>query len=188
MHWDTKWTGKMWVAQQALQSNGKVFERVLRSPGSRIIIVNNDKLLLSKEKRSELAGKVDYRLPGGKVFDTAESYQQFLKSNGDIVEASRRSIAKEALEEVGAVVDKDSLQYVGVDILGATCTWDLHYWVSTKFEFHQEGAHYQESESDEIIGFDWVPLDKVKDIVLDTEKFSESRSAIAILRYLDNTK
>ena len=47
------------------------FEKARRAPGVRVIIANTKKqqLLLSREYRYELE-RDDYRLPGGKVFDT----------------------------------------------------------------------------------------------------------------------
>ena len=44
-----------------------VFEIARRSPGTRLIIIKNDKILTSREFRTEL-DVYDYRLPGGKVF------------------------------------------------------------------------------------------------------------------------
>ena len=176
----------MWVAQQSVQADGRVFERVLRAPGSRIIIVRNNQILLSRENRAELGNAVDYRLPGGKVFDTNDAYQAFLTSGNDIVEVSRKSIAKEALEEVGIVVDPAKLEYLGVDILGATCAWDLHYWLATESDEHSEGPQFHESEADEIEGCEWVIYEEARSIALDASKFSESRSAAQLLRWLEH--
>jgi 8-oxo-dGTP pyrophosphatase MutT (NUDIX family) len=175
----------MWVAQQSVQADGRVFERVLRAPGSRIIIVRNNQILLSREKRTELGGAVDYRLPGGKVFDTNDAYQEFITSGNDVVEASRKSITKEALEEVGVIVDPAKLEYLGVDILGATCAWDLHYWLATESDEHSEGAQYHESEAEEIEGCEWVSFDEARRIALDATRFSESRSAVQLVRWLE---
>jgi 8-oxo-dGTP pyrophosphatase MutT (NUDIX family) len=56
-----------------------VFEIARRSPGVRLIICDKDKILLSKEFRKELKG-YDYRLPGGKVFDTLKEYNKNKKN------------------------------------------------------------------------------------------------------------
>lgn len=183
MSWETKWEGKIWVAEQSAQENGAVFERVARSPGSRLLIVRDGSILFSREVRKELKGKVDHRLPGGKVFDTNEQYQTFLRSGDDILEASRVSAAKEAIEEVGVIVDPTDLKHFSTDILGATCSWDLIYWVCEKFSFHVDGAQYHETESDEIEGFVWVGIAEACRMSLDKEQFSESRSALAVLSY-----
>ena len=182
MNWETKWTGKMWLAQQSVQPDGRIFERVMRAPGSRIMIVNDGKILLNREKRTELGGAIDYRLPGGKVFDTNGEYQEFLKSQQDITEASRQSIAREALEETGIIVDPLKLEYLGVDILGTTCTWDLHYWLATQFTEHIDGAQFHESESEEILGFVWLSVADAAKLALDSKQFSESRSALKIIQ------
>lgn len=52
---------------------------VRRPPGIRALIVNKEKkqILLSKEFRYEL-NNWDYRLPGGKVFDSLNDYKKSL--------------------------------------------------------------------------------------------------------------
>jgi len=184
--WETKWKGLIWVSQQSEQPNGAVFEKVSRSPGIRLIFIRDGKVLLNRESRNELDGKVDHRLPGGKVFDTNEEYQKFLGSNIDILDASRLSATKEALEEVGIIVDPSRLEYLYTDILGATCTWDLLYWACEDFSYHDTGAQFHETEADEIRGAVWVPIPEACSMVLDKEQFSESRSAIALLTVARN--
>lgn len=67
----------------------KVFEFARRSPGTRLIILNDKhEILITKEYRSELE-KFDYRLPGGKVFDTLVEYNDALKLNADIIEKAK---------------------------------------------------------------------------------------------------
>ena len=184
MSWKQVWTGSIWVAEQAVQADGSVYERVRRAPGSRIIITQNGKILLSKEKRQELGGKVDYRLPGGKVFDTQAEYAAFLASGKDITEASRTSVAKEALEEVGVVAKEDELELYGVDVLGATASWDLYYWTCEQFSLHEKGAQFHGTEAAEIEGSEWVSLADAAKIALDPSQFSESRSARMLLSYV----
>ena len=180
--WAKVFSGKIWQIQQSVQSDGRIFEKSVRAPGSRLIIVKDNKILLQKEKRHELQGRVDIRLPGGKVFDTLEEFEAF---EGDIVDASRLSITQEALEEVGIIVESEELKYLGVDILGATASWDLYYWLAEEFEVSQNGALFNESEADEIEGNFWATFDEVKQIVLEKDKFSESRSAIAVIRFIN---
>ena len=181
-NWRQVFSGKIWQVQQSTESDGRVFERALRAPGSRIIIVKDNKILLQREKRHELVGKTDIRLPGGKVFDTLDEFEVF---DGDIIEASRLSITKEASEEAGIIVAPDSLKYQGVDTLGATVSWDLHYWLAENFEISQTGTQFHESEIDEIEGNFWANFDEVKRIILDKDKFSESRSALMLLRIIN---
>ncbi|MBP6962511.1 NUDIX domain-containing protein [Candidatus Saccharibacteria bacterium] len=181
-NWRQVFSGKIWQIQQSTETDGRVFERALRAPGSRLIVVKDNKILLQREKRHELNGETDIRLPGGKVFDTLEEFESF---DGDIVEASRLSITKEAFEEAGMVVSTEKLQYIGVDVLGATCSWDLHYWLAEEFEMHSDGAQFHESESKEIEGSFWVSFEEAKEIVLDRNKFSESRSAMVLVRFMN---
>lgn len=181
MVWKDTFVGNLWKIQQSEQLDGRTFERAVRAPGSRLIIVKDNKILLQREKRHELGGKTDVRLPGGKVFDTLLDFQLF---KGDIVDASRESIVGEALEECGVVVRPENLIYFGLDVLGATCSWDLHYWIASDFEVHEQGAQFHESEADEIIGSFWASFVEAEELVMNRETFSESRSAIALLRYL----
>ncbi|MCA9346582.1 NUDIX domain-containing protein [Candidatus Saccharibacteria bacterium] len=184
-NWQKVFSGKIWQIQQKHLPDSRIFERAIRAPGSRIIVVRNGKILLQREKRHELAGKTDIRLPGGKVFDTLEDFEAF---QGDIVEASRQSISQELLEEAGIVVNSENLNYLGVDFLGATVSWDLHYWIADNVEISQIGAKYHESEDLEIEGNFWADFDEVRKIVLDEDTFSESRSAIALLRFINESE
>jgi len=51
-----------------------------RSPGTRLIIEKGDKIILSREFRHEL-GSYDYRLPGGKVYDSLDEYNKALQKS-----------------------------------------------------------------------------------------------------------
>ncbi len=63
----------------------KTFETARRAPGVRLIFERDGKILLSREYRREIAS-YDYRLPGGKVFDTLTEFKAF---EGDIAVAAR---------------------------------------------------------------------------------------------------
>ncbi|MFH1398767.1 MAG: hypothetical protein ABIG95_01515 [Candidatus Woesearchaeota archaeon] len=70
------YSGKIFeVLSQPMQAGSKTFdfEIVRRAPGIRLIILNDHKMLLTHEYRHELNG-YDWRLPGGKVFDTLDEY------------------------------------------------------------------------------------------------------------------
>lgn len=184
MNWKTVYEASIWRIQQAKHQSGKTFEKAVRSPGSRLIIVQKGMVLLSRETRHELGNRTDYRLPGGKVFDTNDQYVAFLESGSDIVEASRISVAREGLQEVGLIIDPKSLAHVGVDVLGATCEWDLHYWVCRDFQESDGGAQHDESEADEIKGCIWVTFDEARMLALNISQFAESRSARMLLSFL----
>ena len=70
--------GKLFELVHLPQPDGRVFELARRAPGVRLIICDrqNKTILLTKEFRQELDGW-DYRLPGGKVFDSLDEYEAF---------------------------------------------------------------------------------------------------------------
>ena len=90
---------------------------------------------------------------------------------------SKISAAKEAHEEVGIIVDIEKLNYECTDVLGTTCTWDLIYWSCDEFMFDEKGAHFHDSEANEIEGFVWLSMGDACKLALDSTEFSESRSA-----------
>ena len=104
---------------------------VRRPPGIRAIIVNkkDKKILLSKEYRYELR-KWDYRLPGGKVFDSLEEYKKALE-NDTVYKQVEKTVSKEVQEEVGIKVKNQSL--IKVSLAGAGVVWDLFYYEITDF-------------------------------------------------------
>src|SRR3989338_7374991 len=75
-----------------------------RAPGVRVIIKTKDgKFILNKEKRHELAGEEDLRLPGGKVFDTLNEYHEFLETypgKQKFLAKAKESAIRESKEEV----------------------------------------------------------------------------------------
>ncbi len=88
------------------QPDGRVFEKARRAPGTRLIIADKDskKVLLTREFRREL-GEWDYRLPGGKVFDTLDEFEAFRESDDDIVDAAKKQAINEAQQEAGIEID-----------------------------------------------------------------------------------
>lgn len=87
---------------------------VRRPPGIRALIVNEKKeMLLSKEFRYEL-NDWDYRLPGGKVFDSLEEYKKALE-NDTVMDGVIKTVPKEVLEEIGLVISNPKLIKVSKD-------------------------------------------------------------------------
>lgn len=70
---EIRYKGKLFeVVSEPVEIEGKTFEfeKVRRSPGVRLIMKDGQgNILLTREFRRELS-KFDYRLPGGKVFDS----------------------------------------------------------------------------------------------------------------------
>lgn len=166
------------VVEKEVERNGvaKTFEFARRAPGTRLIIPKDGKIVLTKEYRHELGG-YDYRLPGGKVYDSLEEYNDALASGVSIEEAAEKAAIKEAHEEVGFDVKK--LRLLHKSICGATVVWDLFYFVVEDFEIGEQNL-----EDGEDIEFEFVDAEKVRDMCLDGS-ISEERSALVLLRYLN---
>jgi 8-oxo-dGTP pyrophosphatase MutT (NUDIX family) len=166
------------VVQKEVEINGKkkVFEYARRSPGTRLIIPKGNSILLTKEFRSEL-NSYDYRLPGGKVYDSLEEYNNALRSNVDINESAKIAAIKEAKEEAG--IEVKGLSFFHKSVCGATVIWDLFYFVVKEF---MESS--QDLEDGEDITFEFVDNEEVKKMCLNGS-ISEERSALVLLRYLN---
>ncbi|HMS30771.1 MAG TPA: hypothetical protein PJ984_00045 [Candidatus Saccharibacteria bacterium] len=154
----------------------KTFEKARRAPGTRLIIpVGEDSILLTKEYRQEVDG-YDFRLPGGKVFDSLEEYNSFLQSDEDIIVPATKKAKEEAKQEVGLEV-KD-LEHIYTSVLGATMQWDLLYFV-----IKESKRGEQELEQGEDIEVVEVLRDDALKMCLDG-RISEERSALVLMRYL----
>lgn len=165
------------VVEQEVESGGKTktFEFARRSPGVRLIIPAGNKILLTKEFRHEVGG-YDYRLPGGKVYDSLEEYNAALSSGTDIAEAAKAAAIKEAIEEVGIKIS--DLEFFHKSVCGATVTWDLFYFVAKSFE--QDAQHLEHGED---ITVEEVSRAEAEKMCLDG-RMSEERSALILLKYL----
>ena len=165
------------VAQKEVDQNGKIitFEYARRSPGTRLIIPQGNEILLTKEFRHEVGG-YDYRLPGGKVYDSLEEYNTALQSDVDMSEAAKEAALKEAREEVG--IEVKDISFLHKSVCGATVTWDLFYFVVNDFDHTSQ--HLEEGEDIEV---EPVDRERVKEMCLDGA-ISEERSALVLLRYL----
>jgi len=173
--------GKIFELVERKQPDGRVFEIARRAPGVRIIIADktNKKVLLTREFRHEL-GDHDYRLPGGKVFDTLDEFEAFRTSGEDIAEAAKRQAINEAQQEAG--VDIVELELYKKSVLGATVEWDLYVFETDNWQLSVQG---QELEIGEKIEADtWVGYDEAKRMILDG-KMQEERIALILLQWLE---
>ncbi len=157
----------------------KSFEFARRSPGVRLIIPTEGGILMTKEFRYELSD-YDYRLPGGKVFDTLAEYNAFLEKGDDMAIAAQNAAIKEAKEEVG--IDVKDISYLHTSVCGATVVWDLFYFVVNQFE-----KSTQALEEGEVIEVETISTEEVRRMCLNG-KMSEERSALVLLRYLESQK
>jgi len=150
------------------------FEIARRSPGIRLIIVKDDKMLISHEFRTELDA-YDYRLPGGKVFDTLDEYNKHSSKN--ILPFAVDAAKRECREETGLIA-KNVKHFVTAQS-GATVIWDLIYFIIDDFEESDNG---QELEDGEVIDTEWKTFDEVKKLCKDG-KISEDRSMGVLFKF-----
>lgn len=133
------------------QSNIK-FEVAVRAPGTRLIIETEKDgqkaLLMTKEIRREVEG-YDFRLPGGKVFDSLEQFDLSKKNEDDISLMVKNAAEKEGKEEAG--IRGGDYEYLGVSKDGASVEWDLHYFKVTNAEFGEQELEEYEQGNIEII-------------------------------------
>ena len=171
--------GKIFELVQTEQQDGRVFETARRAPGVRVIIANpaEQKILLTKEFRQEL-NAWDYRLPGGKVYDTLDEYQTARDTNEDIMTAVLRKTIAEAGEEAGVLVDE--AEFIKKSILGATVEWDLYVMQATKWHMSNGQAleHGEQINADE-----WFTYEQATQMILDG-KMQEERIALILLQWL----
>lgn len=152
----------------------KTFEKAVRSPGTRLIIHDAGKVLLTKEYRIE-SGGYDYRLPWGKVFDTLEEYKSFLDSRGDIQSIAQIAALKEAKEEVG--VTNFEATFFACTHAGATIDRDLYYFVLNNIVIGE-----QELETGEHITYERYSIADATAMCLDGS-IQEERSAMTLLSF-----
>ncbi len=177
---NSKYKGKIFeIFEKDVEAGERTvkFEIARRAPGTRLIIPKEGMILLTKEFRHELNG-FDYRLPGGKVFDLFDDYLDSVKSEKNIEAEAEKAARKEALEEAGVVVKNIELFHKSV--CGATVMWDLYYFIVKEFE-----ETTQQLEEDEDIEVVWIEKEKAKEMCLNGG-ISEERSALVLLRYLEN--
>lgn len=159
----------------------KVVKRnmVRRPPGIRALIVDDEnmKILLSREFRYELNGW-DYRLPGGKVFDSLKDYKESIKEN-TVLEHVEKTVPKEVMEEIGLIVKNPKLLKVSHD--GAGVIWDLYYYEITDYKVSEDGPKLEEDEV--IEGFVWKDYDEIIDLCIQRE-IHEERTVGVLLPYV----
>lgn len=168
------------VVEQSVQigNRQRTFEIARRTPGVRLIVLSHDKqqILLSKEHRHEHSSW-DYRLPGGKVFDTLNEYNTHLQTKTDILPAVEAAVRREAKEEVG--IEVVQMKHFVTTKAGSTIEWDLWYFVIEAFE-QLPSAELGEGEN---IVPEWVDLSRAQEFALNGS-MQEDRSVAVLLKYL----
>ena len=172
--------GKLFELVHLKQDDGRVFEIARRAPGVRLIIHDETagKILLTREFRHEL-GEWDYRLPGGKAFDSLDEFEAFRVSGKDMIDAAKTQAINEAQQEAG--VEITELELYKKSVLGATVEWDLYVFEATKWQLSVEG---QELEVGEKIEADcWVTYEEASKMALHGS-MQEERIALILLQWL----
>lgn len=172
--------GKIFELVQTEQSDGRVFEVARRAPGVRIIIADRalGRVMLTKEFRSEL-NAYDYRLPGGKVFDTLDEFEAH-RAQGDIIlDAAELKAKGEGAEEAG--IDITKVELFRKSTLGATVEWDLYVFEAIEWTEHADGQQLEAGE--EIEAGNWFDYDEVERMILDG-KLQEERIALILLQWI----
>ncbi len=164
------------VVQQTVEIGDKQLLREIarRSPGVRLIICDGDKILITKEFRREVNTQ-DYRLPGGKVFDTLKEYNEH---RNDIENYALLWVKRECEEETWLIPEDITLYYISK--VWATMERDLYYYVITKFTHHEQ---WQQLELWENITVEWKTKEEILDLIKQGA-MHEDRSVGVLLRYL----
>lgn len=157
----------------------KIFEIARRSPGVRLIIIKNNKMLITKEFRLE-HGEYDYRLPGGKVFDTLKEFSETISKHENIMAYAMTAAKAECIQETGLMPKK--IKHYQTTKAGATVDWDLYYFIITDFE--KKSQHLEDGED---IKVEWKKFDEVKKLCI-ANKIKEDRSVGIILKYFESLK
>jgi 8-oxo-dGTP pyrophosphatase MutT (NUDIX family) len=173
-------TGKLFELVHLPQEDGRVFEVARRAPGVRLIIADKKakQLLLTKEFRREL-GAYDYRLPGGKVFDTLAEYDTFRKTGRDILESAASKAKAEAAEEAG--MDVDDVRFFKKSTLGATVEWDLYVFEAVGWKDHEAGQTLEAGEQVDDVA--WFSFTEAEQMILKGQ-MQEERIALILLQWL----
>lgn len=156
------------------------YELVKRPPGVRAIIDKNNQILLNKEFRYEL-NAWDYRLPGGKVFDSLEEQNNKLISNS-IMQCVESKLKEELYEEADILAKNCTL--LEISHCGFTVEWDLFYYIVDDFD--ETPAFFEnniQKNSFEYIQHCWVDYHTAYKYCIE-KKVSEERSSNVLLRYL----
>ena len=147
--------------------------------GVRLIIETPDsEFLISKEERFGMGW--DYRLPGGKVFDSLAEYNNFLTTTNDkeeILAKAKEAVVREGMEEAG--IKPLEMQLFFLSKCGGSFDWDLYYFIIKKYE--EVGQHLEEHEKIERMK---VSRERLKELALSGE-MQEDRSVAVILKYLN---
>ena len=176
--------GKMFELVHETQADGRVFEIARRAPGVRVVIYNKDeqKILLTKEFRKELQ-TWDYRLPGGKVFDSLSEYEVFRTSGKNIRDAAKEKALQEIREEAGLMAA--DARFFKKSTLGATVEWDLYIFEVDTWSRHVDGQQLEAGE--QVEADNWFTFNEVIEKIMNGE-MQEERIALILLQWISKQR
>jgi ADP-ribose pyrophosphatase len=162
---------------------GVTFEAAVRAPGVRLMIETEKDgmkaLLMTREIRRE-AGGYDFRLPGGKVFDSLEELDEHRESGYDIAPFIEIAAKKEGKEEAG--ISGGEYVPLGVSKAGASVEWDLYYFKITNAEIgEQELEEHEQGDIETLVLSAREVFEK-----LSKREVKEGRSADMLWSWLEN--
>ena len=172
------------TAQQVRVAEHSVreFECAERSPGVRVLVSDGTHLLLTKEWRVEL-NEWDYRLPGGKAFESLEDYLSFANlSSVELHKGIIQAAQRELKEETGVELAESAFEVLHISHCGATVIWDLYYLKAELSMRPTEKAWIRSSEGETMFP-QWIERSQVKEFCL-SGKIMEDRTVAVLLRYL----
>lgn len=170
------------VVYSEKDSKIKIFEKAHRPPGVRMLFRKEDKILMTREFRTELKDW-DYRLPGGKVFDEFASYSKYLNNEVELSQKIKEAVVLESKQEVGLITHTDKMKMFYKSVAGASVIWDLYYFEISEFQTSSSGQELEEGEK--IDAPIWLTFEEVKQMCL-SGKVNEDRSVAVLLRYILN--
>lgn len=170
-----------------LFSNGiyKTFQFVERSPGVRALVTAGDMIFLNKEYRVE-SGGWDYRLPGGKVFDSREEYDRFRQENSEERNLSAKTfetVVKELREETELQFQPNSIKFVEKTNCGSVICWDLFFFHLKLDSVENQNLDRCQSIEGECTVPCWLSFDEVIALCI-SGKIQEDRSQAFLLRFI----
>lgn len=163
------------VLGQVLQNGNKEYYR--RPPGVRAIVDTGEELIIQREKREYLGREWDYRLPGGKSFDSLIEWLEGYDGveNSDLLE---QAIIRELEEEIGIIAKTDKLIKKYISEPSSSVEHTLYYFLITEFE--EAKAKPQHDEVIEKIQFTYQGI---YDLLINGS-FSEDRTRAMLFQYL----
>lgn len=171
---EVAYKGKMFEIVKWEGKPGVMFEAAVRAPGVRLVIEcekdGQKALLMTKELRRE-AGGWDFRLPGGKVFDSLDELDRFREQGLDVSGKAKETAMKEGKEEAG--ISGGTFTPMGISKAGASVEWDLHYFLVQNADMGEQELEEHEQGDIETIK---LSAQEIFDALV-TRKVGEGRSA-----------